>query len=177
MKRLLLHCCCAPCAAYVIQELQKSYEVTLFYFNPNIFPKVEYDIRCKELKKYAQRMNLELILAGYNHDNWLSVVQGLEKEPEKGKRCEVCFKYRLEETMKKAQELNFDLVCSTLSISPHKDFNVINQVGKKLSKEFKVKFLESNWKENGGFQRSCQISEQENFYRQTYCGCEFSIRK
>jgi len=177
MKKILLHSCCAPCGAHVIKELQKKYEVTLFYFNPNIFPENEYQKRLAEAKEYCQKIKIDFIEAEYDHNSWLEKIKGYENEPEKGKRCEICYKYRLEETVQKAQELDYDVFCSTLSISPHKDANLINKIGLELSKEYGIEYLESDWKKQEGFKRACDISREEGFYRQSYCGCEFSMRK
>ncbi len=176
MPKILLHSCCAPCSTHVIQELQKEYEVTVFYFNPNIFPEAEYKKRLKELENYLGKIKVNLIIGKYDHQQWLKIINGLELEPEGGERCFVCYKYRLEETARKAREMGFDIFCSTLSISPHKNAEKINEFGKELAKKYKIGYLESNWKKKNGFQISCQISREEGFYRQEYCGCEFSIR-
>ena len=174
MKRILLHTCCAPCAAYVIAELQKEYNVTLFYFNPNIFPQEEYNQRLREARAYATKLNIPFLEGQYNHQWWLEQIKGYENEPEKGKRCIICYRLRLKKTAQQAEELKFDVFCSTLSISPHKDAEMINKIGQELSEKYKVEYLESNWKKQGGFKKACDISKEEDFYRQKYCGCEFS---
>jgi epoxyqueuosine reductase len=177
MKKILLHSCCAPCSAHVIQELAKEYKVTLFYFNPNIFPEEEYQKRLSEAQKYLQKININLIEGEYDHQSWLEQVKGYEDEPERGKRCHICYQMRLEKTAQKAKELGFDVFCSTLSISPHKDAKMINQIGLELSEKYNIIYLESDWKKQEGFKKACNISREEGFYRQEYCGCEFSIRK
>ena len=174
MKRILLHSCCAPCSAYVIQELIKEYKVTLFYFNPNIFPEEEYQRRFREAQKYLEKIKVDLIEGEYDHQAWLEKVKGHEQEPEKGKRCHICYKYRLEKTALEAQKLSFNTFCSTLSISPHKDAEMINQIGLELAKKYGIEYLESDWKKQEGFKKACDISKSEGFYRQEYCGCEFS---
>ncbi|MCD4704907.1 epoxyqueuosine reductase QueH [bacterium] len=176
MLKVFLHSCCAPCSAYVIQELQKEYEVTLFYFNPNIFPKEEYQKRFQEAQKYLKKIKVDLIEGKYDHNLWLEQVKGYEQEPERGKRCYICYQMRLEKTAKKAKELGFDIFCSTLSISPHKDAEMINQIGLELAEKYNIKYLESDWKKQEGFKKACDISREEGFYRQSYCGCEFSMK-
>jgi len=191
MSKILLHSCCAPCSAYVIQELQKEYKVTLFYFNPNIFPKEEYQKRLAEAKEYCQKIKVDFIEGRFSESNseteldsesyktehglWLEKIKGYENEPEKGKRCEICYKHRLEKTALEAKELGYDVFCSTLSISPHKDAQMINKIGLELSKEYGIEYLESDWKKHDGFKKSCDISREEGFYRQEYCGCEFTL--
>ncbi len=175
--KLLLHVCCAPCSAYVIEQLQKDYLVSLFYFNPNIFPEEEYDTRKNESEKYAKKLGIEFIEHKINHNDWLAKINGFENEKERGKRCLVCYKYRLEETARYARDNGFDIFTSTLSISPHKSSEMINLAGNEIEKEIGIKYLEADWKKDGGFKKSCEISKENEFYRQSYCGCEFSIRK
>ena len=177
MPSILLHSCCVPCSAHVINELIKKYDVTLFYFNPNIFPEGEYQKRLQELRKYLQKIKLDLIQGKYDHQAWLEKIKGYENEPERGRRCEICYRVRLEKTALEAKKLGFDIFCSTLSISPHKDAQMINKIGQELSKEYNVPYLASDWKKQNGFKKSCDISREEGFYRQSYCGCEFSIRE
>ncbi|MDD3284784.1 MAG: epoxyqueuosine reductase QueH [Patescibacteria group bacterium] len=173
--KLLLHVCCAPCSAYVIQQLQKDYDVNLFYFNPNICPESEYEIRKNESQRYAKNLEIEFIENKIDHNIWLKKIEGLENEPERGRRCLVCYKYRLEETAKYAKDNGFDIFTTTLSISPHKSSEIINLVGNEISKQIGVEYLQADWKKDGGFQKSCEISKENKFYRQQYCGCEFSI--
>jgi len=177
MPSILLHSCCVPCSAHVINELIKKYDVTLFYFNPNIFPEGEYQKRFNEAKRYCQKIKVDFIEGKYNHQAWLEKIKGYENEPERGRRCEICYRVRLEKTALEAKKLGFDIFCSTLSISPHKDAQMINKIGLELSKEYGIEYLESDWKKQDGFKKSCDISREEGFYRQSYCGCEFSIRE
>lgn len=177
MDKLLLHVCCAPCSAYVIEKLRENYEVSLFYFNPNIYPEKEYEIRKNESQNYAKKLGIEFIEYKIDHNIWLEKIKGFENEKERGKRCLVCYKYRLEETAKFAKENNFDIYTTTLSISPHKSSEMINQAGNEVSKSLNIEYLEADWKKDGGFKKSCEISRENEFYRQSYCGCEFSIRQ
>lgn len=161
----------------MIEQLQKQgYAVSVFYSNDNIFPASEYERRKNEIKNYCQKNGIEFLEDEYFPEEWLKAVSGLENEPEGGKRCAVCFKYRLGKTAKKAKELGFDAFGSTLSISPHKNSEVINRAGKEVEAESGVPFLVADWKENNGFRCSCEVSKANNFYRQNYCGCQFSMR-
>lgn len=175
--RLLLHTCCAPCVTYVAELLSENYDVTAYFYNPNIYPINEYEKRRDELITYTCKVNLPLLVKDADFDNWYSIIKGLEKEPEGGKRCFKCYEYRMNETAKYAKENNFDLFTTSLSISPHKIAPKINEIGLNLEAEHGIKFLESDFKKNNGFKKSCDISRQFNLYRQYYCGCEYSIRK
>lgn len=177
MSRILLHVCCAPCGAYVISKLQKDFEITAFYYNPNIYPKSEYQKRLSEFKKYSHKIKLPLIEGKYNNQDWFNLTKGYEKEPERGKRCYLCYRMRLTETARKAQENNFDYFTTDLSISPHKDTTKINQIGQELESQYGIKFLEADFKKANGFKKSIELSRKENFYRQNYCGCLYSQRK
>lgn len=174
---LLLHACCAPCSAYVIQELKDEFEITVFLYNPNIHPLEEYLKRTDELIKYLKKEKIDYIEAEYDIQNWLTRINGLENEPEKGKRCNVCFYMRLEKTASFAQDNHFDFFASTLSLSPHKDSKLINNIGYDLEYDYGVRFLDRDFKENDGFKKSCEISRENNFYRQNYCGCIFSKKQ
>ncbi len=185
MKKLLLHTCCAPCATHVIQLLKKDYEITLYFSNSNIYPKQEYEKRLENAKIIAKQTHTELIKDPYNHKQWLESVKGYEQEPEKGKRCEICFKHNLEKTAQFAKQNNYQIFATTLTISPHKDNIIINKIGKQLEEEYnkkenntnsnKIQYLESNFKQKDGFKHSTELSKQMNLYRQGYCGCEFSF--
>ncbi|PJC01855.1 MAG: recombinase [Candidatus Komeilibacteria bacterium CG_4_9_14_0_8_um_filter_36_9] len=176
MKKLLLHTCCAPCAIYVVQELSKEYDLSLYYFNSNIHPATEYEKRLQEIITWAKNKDIGLIEADYNPQEWFAVVKDLEEEPEGGSRCLECFQYRLGATAKYAKEHNYDLFSTTLSISPHKDAEAINRIGSTLGQTNKIEFLEADWKKNDGFKIACQLSKQESFYRQDYCGCVYSLK-
>ena len=200
-QKIILHACCAPCTAGVYQQLKNNFDVTLFWYNPNIFPKAEHDRRLHELLNFCDKLDIKIIVGDYfweeEHNFWRKSVQGLEKEPERGKRCEVCYKLRLEATAEVAQQINnhhpktFDYFGAELSISPHKEAKIINQIGGKIAKRVhsalrqgriaqdvgqKLRYLPSNFKKRDGLKKSIQISKKYHLYRQSYCGCEFSKR-
>ncbi len=150
--------------------------MTLYFYNPNIWPETEYNKRLEEIAKITKKENLNLIIDEHDHKNWLKQTRPLAGEPEGGKRCELCYKIRLEETAKKAKELNCDFFATTLTISPHKNAEKINEIGLELEKKYDVKYMKSNWKKEGGFSESCKLSRELELYRQNYCGCEYSLR-
>jgi len=172
--RLLLHICCVGCGVYVAQELSKKFDLTLYSYNPNIFPVEEYEKRLEEDRRIAKKFSLRLIEANYDHQAWLEKVKGYEKEPEKGKRCLLCSEDRLRATARYAREKSFDFFGTTLTTSPHKLANEINRLGREISEEYKVSFLEADFKKNDGFKKSSQLVKDLGLYRQDYCGCEFS---
>ena len=175
--KVLLHDCCAPCGAQVIQELQKDgHEVSVYFFNPNIYPEEEYLVRFEEMKKYCKKNKVQLIVNQYDHDEWLDRVKGHETDKEGGERCKLCFMYRLSEVAQKAMEEGFESFATTLTISPHKNAEIINQIGHELADFYNLRFIDTVWRKNEGFKKSCKISEEEGFHRQDYCGCEYSIR-
>ncbi len=176
-SKLLLHSCCAPCSIYVLQQLMSDWDLTVYFYDPNIHPKQEYNIRRDEMKAYSDKLKINFIEGPYDTVNWLEKTKGLEQEPERGKRCDVCFDIRLGETARFAKAENFDAFATVLSISPHKDAQKISSIGQKLSQAFGVDFLDRDWKKNDGFKISCALSKQENFYRQNYCGCMYSKRE
>lgn len=169
--KLLLHCCCAPCSSAVIERIAKFFEITFFYYNPNIFPKSEYDLRKEEFKK----LGVNVVELPYNHEEFLSVVKGREDDAEGGDRCKICIALRMNETFKFAVENNYDMVTTTLSISPHKDAEFINQLGENLERKFGIKFLHADFKKENGYLRSIEICKDLGIYRQDYCGCEFAV--
>jgi predicted adenine nucleotide alpha hydrolase (AANH) superfamily ATPase len=173
-QRLLLHSCCAPCSIYVLEKLAKDYQLTIFFYDPNIHPRKEYNLRRDEMQEYAKKIAIDFEEGPYDSAEWFAKTKGLEDEPEKGQRCEVCFDIRLGQTAKKAREENYDLWTTVMSISPHKDVSQINCVANKLAKEYGVKFLEADWKKNNGFKIASEMSKKEGFYRQDYCGCLYS---
>lgn len=172
--KLLLHTCCATCSGFLVRRLSADYEVTVFYANDNIFPEEEFLKRRHEAENFFRRENITFIACDYNHQNWLSAIAGHENEPERGLRCRLCYRYRLTQVAKAAQTGRFDFFASTLAISPHKDASVINNLGTQLAEEYGVDFLAGDWKKADGFKQAMDLSRQENFYRQNYCGCEFS---
>lgn len=175
--KILLHSCCAGCTAYVSKLLEKEYAVTSYFFNPNIQPFSEYEKRCAELKKYCQKIETPFIEADYEMDKWQELIEGFESEPEKGERCLICYAMRLEKTAEFAREHGYDYFATTLSVSPHKLADRINQFGNKITRMYGVKFHEADFKKNDGYKQACAISRAENFYRQNYCGCVYSQRK
>lgn len=177
MKKILLHACCAPCASYPIQKLSSSgFLAEVFFYNPNIYPQKEYEIRKNELKNYCNSANITYIEGEYEKEKYYEIIKGLESEPEKGLRCEKCFYLRLLKTAQKAKELNIDCFTTTLSVSPHKNSKQIFKIGKIVEKETGIEFLEFDFKKQDGFKISRQIAKENNMYFQQYCGCEFSIR-
>ncbi len=175
MKKLLLHVCCGPCAIYVAQKLSEDYQVTLFFYNPNIYPEAEYQKRLTEVKRWVYKEGFELIEGQFNQDYWLEKVKGLENEPEGGRRCSVCYQMRLEESARYAKENGFDCLATTLTIGRNKKADVINPLGVKVALKFGLKFIEEDWKKKGGQEEACRLSKEEDMYRQDYCGCEFSV--
>ena len=176
MKRLLLHSCCGPCSTQVIDFLKNDYDITIYYYNPNIDTDEEYSHRLSEQKRYCEIVGVPVLEDGYNPDEFLCAVKGLENEREGGVRCPVCFKLRLKKTAQKAKELNFDLFGTTLTVSPHKNSTIINAIGKAVEAEEDIEFLEGNYKKQDGYKKSIEFSKKYNLYRQNYCGCIFSKR-
>ncbi len=174
MKKMLLHSCCGPCSTAVIDVLKDEYDLTIFYYNPNIDTDEEYQHRLSEQKRYCQQVGIEVIDIGYNSEDFLSRVKGLEKEREGGGRCPVCFQLRLECTAKQAKKAGFDCFGTTLTVSPHKNAEVINAIGKRVEENEGIEFIEGNYKKKDGYKKSIELSKQFGLYRQNYCGCKFS---
>lgn len=175
---LLLQACCAPCSSYVLEYLSQYFKIFILFYNPNISPRAEYEYRLNEEKRLISEMtpvnSIEIIDCTYNPDDFFSKVKGLEKEPEGGARCEVCFELRLRETAKICNKLGCDYFATTLTISPLKNASLINSIGEKLAEEYNVKYLPSDFKKKNGYKRSIELSKEHNLYRQNYCGCIFS---
>lgn len=170
-SHILLHSCCAPCAAPSSERLMKNGDtVILFFSNSNIFPHEEYVKRLEYVKKLANHFNIEVIEDTWDHDAWLEAVKGLEDEPEKGSRCSACFAFNLKRTKVKADELGLHRFTTTLTLSPHKVSSTVFNSGKNLDG-----FVEENFKKMDGFRRSIELSKELDLYRQDYCGCEFSL--
>ncbi len=176
-KKLLLHICCAPDATYGIEYFSKGFDVTVFFYNPNIHPEAEYKLRLIELKRVARRYGVTMIEGDYNPNAWFEAVKGLENEPEGGKRCPVCFRMRLEETARVASELGFEAISTVLTISPKKDSELVNRIGRAAALKYGVEWIDANLKKGGGFKRSLELSSLFELYRQEYCGCVFSLRE
>lgn len=174
--KLLLHSCCGPCSTTVLTLLVSHFDITVLYYNPNIEPKEEYYKRKEEQIRFIKEFNNEHIKfmdCDYNNQDFRSRVVGLEQEREGGARCAVCFKLRLEKTAEIAKALDFDYFGTTLTVSPHKNSEVINKIGALLETEYGVKYLYSDFKKKDGYKRSIELSKKYNLYRQDYCGCEF----
>lgn len=176
--RLLLHSCCAPCSSYTLEYLSRYFDITVYYFNPNISPKQEFDKRFEEQKRLISQMpfknRVTLVEGDYNYDDFLEIAKGLENVPEGGERCFRCYKMRLENTARLAKEQGFDYFCTTLSISPLKNSQKINELGFEIEEKYGVKWLPSDFKKREGYKRSIQLSREYSLYRQNFCGCVFS---
>ena len=168
--KLLLHSCCAPCSSAVIQKLKEFFDITFYYYNPNIYPKEEFLLREREFKK----LGVNVVVEEYEHNEFLDLVKGRENEKEGGARCQICIAQRLNKTFEYACLNNYDLVTTTLSISPHKDAEFINLLGERLEEKYGIKYLHADFKKQNGYLRSVQICKELGIYRQDYCGCEFS---
>lgn len=174
MKKLLLHSCCGPCSTQVIDVLKSDYDITVYYYNPNIDTDEEYNHRLSEQKRFCKEVGIEVIEDGYNPEEFYCKIKGLEKEKEGGARCSVCFRLRLEKTAQRAKELGYDFFGTTLTVSPHKNSIIINAIGKAVEEVTGESFLEGNYKKQDGYKKSIEFSKKYNLYRQNYCGCEFS---
>lgn len=172
-RKLLLHCCCAPCATSVIERLlnEEMFEITLYFSNSNILPEEEYNKRLAELVKLANYHNLKLIIDEYNTNAYFDAIKGVENMGEGSIRCEKCIGLRLEQTAKVCKNQGFDCFTTTLTVSPHKNATKINEIGASLEKEYGVEFLQRDFKKKDGFKRSIELCKLLNIYRQTYCGC------
>jgi predicted adenine nucleotide alpha hydrolase (AANH) superfamily ATPase len=176
--KLLLHSCCAPCSGEVMEALLVSeIDFSIFFYNPNIHPVQEYEIRKEENVQFAKKHNIPFIDADYDKDNWFTRIKGLEWEPERGKRCTACFDMRFERTALYAHEHGFPLISSSLGISRWKDMNQINEAGLRAAGRYpNLEYWTYNWRKNGGSERMYEIAKRENFYKQEYCGCVYSLR-
>ena len=178
--RLLLHACCAPCSSYCLEYLSQYFSITVLFYNPNLYPESEYYKRAEEEKRLIAALpaknKISLEICDFNPDEFYSAVKGLENLPEGGERCRKCFELRLGKAAKFAKENNFDYFTTTLSISPLKNADVLNEVGAEVGKRYSVSHLPSNFKKKGGYGRSIVLSKEYSLYRQDYCGCVFSVR-
>ena len=176
--KLLLHACCAPCSSATLERLSAHFDLTILYYNPNIYPPEEYHRREAELERFVEQAGYHypVVELPYDPQEFYSAVAGLENEPERGSRCTVCYRLRMRRAAQYAAEHGFQWFTTTLSISPHKDAKRINEIGQELEAEFGVKHLPSDFKKHNGYLRSLQLSEEYGLYRQDYCGCEFSAR-
>lgn len=174
--KLLLHSCCGPCSTAVIDILKDYFDVTVYYYNPNIEPIGEYLKRKQEQIRFIKELNNAYVHfkdCDYENEVFREKTKGLETEPENGARCSICYKIRLEKTAKEAKKLNYDYFGTTLTVSPYKNSQKINEIGAYLEKEFEINFLYSDFKKKDGYKKSIELSKKYNLYRQNYCGCEF----
>ena len=180
VPRLLLHSCCAPCSSYVLEYLSDYFEITVFYYNPNISPAEEYEKRAAEqqhlIRELPAKHPIHLVVGAYEPERFYAVSRGLEQVPEGGERCFRCFRLRLEEAAKMAAEGGFDYFATTLTISPLKNAQKLNEIGEELSELYRVEHLPSDFKKKNGYKRSVELSALYGLYRQNYCGCVFSKR-
>jgi len=179
---LLLHSCCAPCSSSVLEMLCECFQVTVLYYNPNIFPKEEFDKRCDEQRKFCESFSnderkIDFICTSYRSEDFEKIAKGREHIKEGGERCTLCYALRLEEAAKYASEKGFDFFTTTLSVSPLKDAKRLNAIGESMAKKYNVKYLTSDFKKQNGYKRSCEISKEYNMYRQDFCGCEYSLKE
>lgn len=178
---LLLHACCAPCSSYTIEYLSRYFDITLYFYNPNIAPAEEYEKRIAELERLIGQMPLarpvKILVGEYEPEKFEALAKGREDLPEGGERCFACYALRLAEAARVAKEQGVDYFTTTLSISPHKNADKLNEIGAALEQQTKVAYLYSDFKKRGGYQRSIQLSREYDLYRQDYCGCIYSRRQ
>ena len=178
IPKLFLHSCCAPCSSYVLEYLSQFFQITVFYYNPNIYPAEEYNYRVKEQQKLISELKtkypVNFIEGVYDTDNFYAMAKGMENIPEGGERCFKCYEMRLRETADYALKNGFDYFTTTLTISPYKNAEKMNEIGKKIAQEKGIKYLYSDFKKKNGYRRSIELSEIYGLYRQDYCGCVFS---
>lgn len=173
---LLMQACCAPCSSYVLEYIEKYFDITLFFYNPNISPKSEFEFRLSELDRFIGESGSQakILAPEYDSTEFYSAVRGLEELPEGGERCRICYELRLRRTAEYAKENGYDYFCTTLSISPYKRADWLNEIGGSLEAEYGVSYLYSDFKKKGGYKRSIELSEEYGLYRQNYCGCIYS---
>lgn len=178
IPNLLIHSCCAPCSSYVLEYLSNYFHITILYYNPNIFPKTEYEYRILEQERLINSMPffhpVQFIPTEYTPNDFYSIVKGFEEEEEGGERCAKCYRLRLEYAAKTAKQMGFDYFTTTLSISPLKNAERLNEIGLELEKEYGISYLVSDFKKKNGYQRSVELSKKYELYRQNYCGCVYS---
>ncbi len=180
VPKLLLHSCCAPCSSYVLEYLSQYFQITVLYYNPNIYPEEEYEKRVAEQESFLRRFlgrRADFLAGDYESGRFYEMARGLEELPEGGERCFGCYRLRLQETARRAKELGMDYFTTTLSISPLKNAQKLNEIGEELAKEYGVAYLTSDFKKKDGYKRSVELSREYGMYRQDYCGCVFSLRE
>lgn len=180
-KMLLLHSCCAPCSSHVISLLTDYFDITILYYNPNIEPYEEYQKRKEEeirfIKEFPHKNKITILDCDYDNSIYHEKVKGLEEERERGERCTVCFRLRLEKTAKLAKENHYDYFGTTLTVSPYKNASLLNAIGKEFEEKYRIKYLYSDFKKKDGYKHSIELSNQYHLYRQNYCGCIYSKRE
>lgn len=177
-KKVLIHTCCAICSGHPIKTLRElGYEPVAYFFNPNVYPESEYKKRLDAQKKLCKLLNCELIVEDYTPDLYNEIMQGFENHTEGSERCKRCFELRLLRTIQKAKELGIEYYTTSISISPHKNFNIIKEVGKHFASYFKIDFMDVDFKKQDGFLKTNKISKEFELYRQNYCGCEVSMKR
>ena len=175
--KLLIHVCCAPCSTACLEKIINYFDITVYFYNPNITNESEYNKRLIELQNYLKSVygdTISLVYDSYESQQFLNAVKGYENEPEGGKRCQICYALRLDKTANYAKTNGYDYFTTTLSVSPHKNAEWLNKIGENLSSKYNVNYLYADFKKQGGYLRSIELSKQNNLYRQNYCGCEFS---
>ncbi len=172
---LLLHICCAPCATHTLEQLRKDFNVTGFFYNPNIQPEAEFKRRLEETKRLAALMDFTIIFLEEGQDKWSESTKAYEDEPEGGQRCSICYKFRLEKTAQFAKAKGFAWFTTSLTISPHKRASIINDIGNELADNYGINFYNADFKKKNGFKKSSELSKKYQLYRQSYCGCLFSL--
>ena len=177
--KLLLHACCGVCSSAVLERLLPHFDITILYYNPNIYPEDEYIKRLDTLKKLIKEMkgDIKIMPVNYEQERFYEIAEGLEKEKEGGSRCSKCYHLRLEKTALLAQKYGFDYFGTTLSISPYKNAEKLNTIGKALENKYGVKYLLADFKKKDGYKRSNELAREFNLYRQNYCGCEYSLEE
>lgn len=180
-QKLLLHSCCAPCSSYVIEYLSNYFNITVFFYNPNIYSEEEFEKRKNEQIRLINEMKtkntVNYFVPEYDSDEFYTCVSGYENEPERGKRCSICFSLRLEKTARYAKENDYDFFATTLTLSPLKNACLINETGISIGEKYGIKYLPSDFKKKGGYLRSIELSKEYGLYRQNFCGCHFSKNK
>ena len=178
VPKLLLHVCCAPCSSYVLEYLSNYFEITIYFYNPNMDSSEEYQKRLHELERFVKvfrtKHPVKIVYEEYYHDEFLEIAKGLETVPERGSRCHKCYRLRIEKSFMYAKEHNYDYITTTLTLSPLKNSMIINDIGKNLEEIYHVNYLYSDFKKRNGYKRSVELSKEYNLYRQDYCGCEYS---
>lgn len=172
--RLLLVSCCAPCSLHIIDELRNDFDLCIFFYNPNIYPRAEYEVRKDDIERYVRQLGLPFVEQPYDHGRWQYMTEGFEDAPERGLRCKLCFSLRIENACRWASEHGIEMFTTTFAISPYKDKESVFRVCYNFAGEYGLTFLERDFRKNDGFKKTMQMSKQNDLYLQNYCGCEYS---